>query len=142
MGLKLAERGEETSQPTAEADKPQVLTRSRKSKRRRAVATAGERVAEGTRTPDFWNHNPVLYPTELQPPSHCNDTASCLSLPPALFTFPWGLSACSASSLSALPSVVVTVGAEIEPRNAISCTFSQQGSYFFRCQAAHGTTPT
>jgi hypothetical protein len=27
-----------------------------------------KRVKEGIRTPDPWNHNPMLYPTELLPP--------------------------------------------------------------------------
>src|SRR6188474_2878565 len=31
-------------------------------------ASLAERVAEGIRTPDPWSHNPMLYPTELQPP--------------------------------------------------------------------------
>src|SRR3990172_7232719 len=59
-----ADGGEKPSNTTDDVDKPQILTLARNEKSRRVSATAGERVAEGTRTLDFWIHKTPQHPAE------------------------------------------------------------------------------
>ena len=54
-----------STKPSNQEDNPQTFTLARNEKSRRVVATPGEGVAEGTRTLDFWIHNPV--PTKETP---------------------------------------------------------------------------
>jgi len=57
---KLANRGENHTELTDEEDKAQPVTLSLDEKGRRVLATSGQRVAEGTRTPNSQIHSLVL----------------------------------------------------------------------------------